>query len=180
MTFDLAACVVCWAACSRYHDTLIPGSNHWGRCYQTGFWGNTLSLSLWRWVVSEKQMCTGGKKITKCSQAHRKRDGPRHCLIKVKWIQYLRHRRNSSNCTREMNNLNFGTLDGRFHLHYFNKKPHQWTCLHKKKMARQALKETFKLEKSKNILFSFKNFNFFMCFLKVSGPTSECAITGSS
>lgn len=72
------------------------GSNHWGRCYQTGCWGNTLSLSLWRWVLSEKQMCTGGKKITKCSQAHRKRDGPERCLIKVKWIQYQRHRRRTA------------------------------------------------------------------------------------
>lgn len=30
-------------------------------------------------------------KITKCSQPHRKPDGPERCMIKVKWILYLQH-----------------------------------------------------------------------------------------
>lgn len=36
-----------------------------------------------------KSKCAGMEKITKCSQPHRKPDGPERCMIKVKWILYL-------------------------------------------------------------------------------------------
>lgn len=38
-----------------------------------------------------RSKCAGMEKITKCSQPHRKHDGPECCMIKVKWILYLQH-----------------------------------------------------------------------------------------
>lgn len=72
------------------HAALILGSNHRAHCYQKDCWGNTLSPSL-EVSVEQKENVQGWKKITKCSQPHRKPDGPERCMIKVKWILYLQH-----------------------------------------------------------------------------------------
>ncbi|KAK1905653.1 Thrombospondin type-1 domain containing protein 7B, partial [Dissostichus eleginoides] len=64
------------AACA-----LILGSNHRARRYQRGCWGNTLSPSL-EVSAEQRSKCAGMEEITKCSQPHRKPDGPERCMIK--------------------------------------------------------------------------------------------------
>ncbi|KAI4812440.1 hypothetical protein KUCAC02_023827, partial [Chaenocephalus aceratus] len=64
------------AACA-----LILGSNHRARRYQRGCWGNTLSPSL-EVSAEQRSKWAGMEEITKCSQPHRKPDGPERCMIK--------------------------------------------------------------------------------------------------